>query len=205
MDRSLKWIFSAVLLVLGIVLLSRGFAGVPAAAQSNILGATDPVALSAQSLDSGTPLRVGSEVEVYRFRLNADAPFTLRYLTLSVQSQSLDEASLKEASHWKIYTAGRNPQLLGHGERFNDQALLIRMSDSRTQAYLGAKGKNDFVVMTEIKKTASDARISIGLSTENWVWVPYSYTESWVTLQEKWGAQAITGLPSEVLEKTLGF
>lgn len=203
MDRSLKWIFSAVLIVLSIVLVSRGISGVPVAAQSNLLGASELNTLQVQSLDPRTPLRIGSEVEVYRFRINATAPFSLRYLSLFIDSEGLDESSLQEPNNWKIYSTGRNPQLLGQGESLVDQTLLVRMNSSRTQAYIGFSGQNDFVVMTTVKKTASNPRIQAGLSEQKWVWLPYAYTDSWVTLNEKWGAEAIIGLPSEVLEKTL--
>lgn len=222
MRRSLLWVSFSILITLGIAFTANLFSPSPALKNygANLLqfdllptynweaDTAAEVSLSAVIPEQSETLSYSSQAEVFRFMLESQGPYTLRYLTLST-----DLEGLKPISTWTIYPLKgdeidfENPAAVS--EKVEAGLVRFRFSSSASAAYLAQPGENNFAVVASVlKDSSSEAKpmLSIGfpenLSSDwNWAWLPGEHSESWLQLGESLGAEEVAGLPGETVRK----
>lgn len=222
MRRSLLWVTLSVLLTAEIAVLSNLLSPGPALGNTstNLLkfdllptynwdaDSAAEVALTAMVPQQNEMLSYSSQAEVFRFTLESEGPYTLRYLTLMVYPEGL-----KPITSWTVYPLSgeeidfENPVAVS--ERAKDSLVRFRFSSSASAAYLVKPGVNDFVVVASVLKDSTsgmEPRLTIGfpdsLNDEwNWAWLPGHHSEAWLQLGESLGAEEVSGLPGKPLHK----
>lgn len=218
MRRSLLWVSSSILITALIALFANLLSPSEAVknAGANLL---DFDLLPSYNWDADTAAEVGltvdvpeqsemlsysSQAEVFEFVLYANGPFTLRYLTLNVQTQGL-----KPITGWTVYplTDGavdyQSPAAVS--EIYHGDLVRFRFSSSASSAYLVQPGENHFMVVASVLKDPAatvSPELSIGfpdaLTEEwNWAWLPGHHDEAWLQLGEGLGAEEVEGLPAD--------
>ena len=153
-------------------------------------------------------LSYSSQAEVFRFTLDSQGPYTLRYLTLSAEAEGL-----KPITSWTIYPLKgdiidfENPVAVS--EKYQDNLVRFRFSSSASAAYLAQPGDNNFAVVASVlKDTTSDMEAGLTVafpetlsSDWNWAWLPGEHSEAWLQLGESLGAEEVAGLPGESVRK----
>lgn len=168
--------------------------------------------ISVPKRDDG--LAYGTQSEVYRFTLDADAPYSLRYLSFQISHAGLQTTPLSYASNWRLYKVVNGvvdyTNEVGSGEELADGILRVRLSSARGAAYLGEKGKETFALLsTVIKDREADAANEAGgtwmqvmISPAYWAWAPGWHQSAWLSLEEKYDADFVSGFPeTPVLKK----
>lgn len=156
--------------------------------------------LTVKSLPSGD-LRLGTQSEVFAFSVAAPMDYSLRYLTVNLEAEGVDEERFYNPDSWKLYTESPRA-LVGKGESFTGNELKLRLEPQRGQAFFGEAGKTRFVLVGNVLKTG-DLTIAAQLTSGYWLWKEGHYVESWFRLTEAKDAASIMGLPSAMLEKSL--
>ena len=122
--------------------------------QTNVLVIPE---ISVETIIENTELKYGTESEVYRFKIDATAPFTIRYLTFHSHS-GLDWTKFDSADDWKMYEVV-NGEIdysvqVGEGTELSDNGILKMKMFSSGKRDVGFVGeKNTFVLVTDIIKT----------------------------------------------------
>lgn len=222
MRRSLLWVSFSILLTLGIALVANLLMPTETL-QSWGSDLTEPdvilaenwdadsaaeVGLSAKILEQSETLSYSSQAEVFRFSLDANGPYTLRYLTLNVFPEGL-----KPIMTWTVYPVKDDAvdfeDPVAVSEKYHGNLVRFRFSSSASAAYLGEPGEQEFAVVTSVLKDSSsemEPRLTIGfpesLTTDwNWAWLPGQHSEAWLQLGESLGAEQVTGLPGTPVVK----
>jgi hypothetical protein len=229
--KCLKWLATAVIIVGLIVVVSNGFF-LSLLEEAGDLGEASTLDLETEMeaeaeveaiVEIGGPAELGLEVyvpnqdleldygvssEVYRFGLDAEGPYSLRYLSFQVDWVGLRNESIDDASSWKLFqvVGGEVDWLttIGFGESLADGKLKMRLSSGRGAAFLGEKGKTEFVLTTYVLSdmgSEEDATVSVVMTGDEVSFVPGYYSGSWMSLEEKFGAEFFGGLPGVVVEK----
>ena len=211
----------AAFLVLGIFLWSNllkpssWIGDIPVASpETNVLAATEnpvdtaaEVGLTVKIPKQSDTLSFSTQAEVLRFTLRADGPYTLRYLTVEVET-----SGLKPITDWTVYKV-KNGQIdfsesVGYGESPVNNFVRLRLFSSRSAAYLGAEGEQEFAVLASVLKdpAAPAATVSLSLPQElpletDWAWLPGNHGETWLSVGESVGAADVLGLPTKSIQK----
>jgi len=214
--KSLKWIIAAVVVVALIATAANGFFLHLLASEdleTSILdvgveiGDPEELGFVVEVPEQSGELSFGSSVEVYRFVLETVGPYSIRYLSFAVDWAGLRNETIAHPSAWKLYKVvdGEVDYLdtIGVAESIEDGVLKMRFSSSRGTAFLGEGGDEFALVTSVLSDPGSDEepQISVGISGDDWAWVPGIYEGSWMSLEEKYGAEGIAGLPGRVVEK----
>ena len=147
---------------------------------------------------STLPLRYGSQADVFKFRLRSTGDYSLRYLSVNVESEGLS-ASLYDAEAWQVYESeGKQlSALVGQGEFFEGNELRLRFFSEKDRAYLGKAGIQEFVltapVLRENPETAVGLEVSFPKNRQfEPAWLSGHFTQAWI-LNEK--VKALEYLP----------
>jgi hypothetical protein len=167
----------------------------------------EAVNLSVQFPSQKEDLEYSTQAEVLRFTLTADEEFTLRYLTILIESAGLDLPS--KASDWKVYPVknGRPDfsQEVGYGEQWKENYLRLRFSSSAALGYFGQEGENTFALVTSVFKTSESTEVP-WLSTRfprllpegmDWEFLPLKVVSPWMDVQEHFVISDVKSLPTE--------
>ena len=215
--KCLKWLAAAIVVVALIAAIANGFF-LALLEDAGEVGET-----SVLNVEIGEPSELGMEVyfpeqdgeleygissEVYRFGIEAEGPYSLRYLSFDVDWTGLRDESIGHASSWKIFQVvdGEVDWLttIGMGESLDDGKLKMRLSSGRGAAFLSEGGKTEFVLTTYVlsdMNSEEEASVKVGMTGDELSFVPGFYSGSWMNLEEKFGAEFLEGLPGFVVEK----
>lgn len=222
MRRSILWVTLSICLTAAVAVAANLFSPSPALKNygANLLefdllptynwdaDSAAEVGLTAMVPQQSEMLSYSSQAEVFRFTLESQGPYTLRYLTLVAYLEGL-----KPITSWTVYPLNGEEidfeNLVAVSEQVKDNLVRFRFSSSTSAAYLAKPGVNDFVVVASVlKDSASDAepQLTIGfpetLTKEwDWAWLPGHHSEAWFQLDESLGAEEVTGLSGETLRK----
>lgn len=228
MRRSLLWVCFAILLTLGVGFIANLFSSTAVVKNWRVSGLQFDAAVEAPSEvgEADTAAEVGlrveipeqnemlsysSQAEIFRFTLDADGPYTLRYLTLSIHSEGL-----KTHDEWTIYPVEeeglvgeridfQNPVAVS--EKSREDWVRFRFFSSVSSAYVGAEGGRDFVVVGQVIKNPTDPRfplLNVGFPHDlapewDWAWLPGEHQEAWLQVAESLGVNALADLPDTVV------
>lgn len=222
MRRSLLWVAFSITLVLEILVVSNllkpsdSWRGL----QANFSDFEEPVvlaeeadsaaevALSVHVPEQSETLSFSSQAEVFRFDLESEGPYTLRYLTLLAYPEGL-----KLIEEWTIYEEidgeidFSSPVALS--EKTGDNLVRFRFSSSPSAGYLAEPGLHHFVVYAPVlNDRSSDQAPKLTITfpenlEKEWdfAWLPGRHSEAWLNLGESLGATEISGLPGEPVRK----
>jgi len=166
------------------------------------------VGLTAMVPEQSEMLSYSSQAEVFRFTLESEGPYTLRYLTLNVYPEGL-----KPITSWTIYPLVDDridfESPVAVSENYQDNLVRFRFYSSASAAYLAPPGENNFAVVASIlKDTTSDMEAGLTVafpetlsSDWNWAWLPGEHSEAWLQLGESLGAEEVAGLPGSAVRK----
>lgn len=183
--RSLIWVGRALLITLGIVgfsnLIFYPSSGATSGADfdrdfdsnfaANILDVPDTaaeVALSVTWPKQSMALSYGSQADLFRFALEAEGPYTLRYLTFHMKTQGLnlgEEWTLYEVRDGQVdfsHSVGESERVVDLGEE--GQTVRLRLFSSKAAGFLGKEGKMEFVVVGRVLRepTTDEANFTDG-------------------------------------------
>lgn len=202
LEKRAKFLISAFSIVLGIMIFSISMEKTQNL-QTNVLVIPE---ISVETIIENTELKYGTESEVYRFKIDATAPFTIRYLTFQFSHSGLDWTKFDSADDWKMYEVV-NGEIdysvqVGEGTELSDNGILKMKMFSSGKRDVGFVGeKNTFVLVTDIIKTGGDTSFGVMTYTDGMSWVWGAYNNSWGTLEKKLGADSIKGLPTNISSK----
>ena len=221
MSKRALYPISAAFLVLGIFLWSNLLKPSPwigdipvASPETNVLAATEnpvdtaaEVGLTVKIPKQSDTLSFSTQAEVLRFSLRAEGPYTLRYLTMQIEA-----SGLKPIPDWTVYKMKGGQidfsESVGYGETQIDGFVRLRLFSSRSAAYLGESGEQEFAVLASVLKdpAAPAATVSLSLPQElppetDWAWLPGSHGETWLSVGESLGAADVLGLPTKSIQK----
>jgi hypothetical protein len=189
MNRSLKWISAALMIVLTIVIGARSINGdsvFPESWQANLFAANaGPETLTLTDGET-LPLHIGSSVETHRFSLNAGFPYTLRYLTFSVNLQDLLVPSISDWTVYEIYKGDIDYQTkVAQGESYENGLLKLRFFSDRSYGYYG-EGEQEFALVTNLIRNGENTNLSLEQANPDgfyrWAWVEGHFEEPWSEL-----------------------
>lgn len=219
MKKSIHWIIAAVIIVALIILVAT-FEPQELEVETSILGfdQSDVFTVEETNLRLSVPmqddfLEYSSNSEVYRFSLEADTPYTLRYLTFAVDYSGLQESAIGHASSWKIYAINEGivdySDTLGFGESMDGGLMRVRMLSNRSAGYAGAAGVSDFALTTTALRdfyAEDNVKMVISMPTDlsakwDWAWVPGIYLDAWMGLDDSFGIEFVDGLPGKTVSK----
>lgn len=154
-------------------------------------------------------LQVSSQAEVLFFDLESQGPYTLRYLTISLESEGVILPS--EGGDWKVYTAEEGRvnyrEQVGYAEQFKDGFLRLRLYSSPAAGLLG-EGTASFALVAPIYKVsgAEDASLHLSFPQEvpeglGWEFVTGHRTGPWMDVDPILDSKQLSALPTEVVEK----
>lgn len=210
MSKLRKFIFSAIAATLGIYVVANMTTAYvdlrKELFQTSFQGLEDlsldvaKVSLHVKSTDF-IDIEYGSLARVMEFSIEANNPYSLRYVTVKV-----DTSGLMEIKNWKVYKIdGRNVDYLtpiGNVVDSKDGLLRIKMyrADNESTPYVGEEGETKFMltadvyddgVVNENKLEAYFPAKDLIPSNFDWAWMPGIYTKSWGTLDERYGLALI--------------
>lgn len=210
MPKLRKFIFSAIAATLGIYVVANMTTAYVEMRkdffQTSIQSIQDldldvtQVLLHASSNDF-TGIEYGSLARVMEFSIDANNPYSLRYVTVKI-----DSSGLSEIKNWKVYKMdGRNVDYLtqlGKVIDSKDGFLRIKMyrEDNESAPYLGEEGETKFMLTAEVyddgiknenKLEAYFPSKDLVSGNFDWAWLPGIYTKSWGTSNESYGLSLI--------------
>lgn len=222
MRRSLLWVAFSITLVLEILVISNLLKPSDSweALRANFADFEEPVvlteeadsaaevALSVHIPEQSETLSFSSQAEVFRFELDSQGPYTLRYLTLLAYPEGL-----KPIEEWTIYeevndqTDFTKPVALS--EKSENNLVRFRFSSSPSSGYIAEPGTQLFVVYAPVLNDRnSDQAPKLTMTfpenlEKEWdfAWLPGRQNEAWLNLEESLGALEISGLPGEAVRK----
>lgn len=202
MQKRHKFLISAFSIVLGIIIFSVSIES-SLNLQANLLAHPE---LKVSSEIDNSKLSYGTESEVYRFKIDATSPFTIRYLGFEFSHSGLDWTKFDSAKDWKIYEVVNGEidyaDQVGEGSELSGNGILKMKMFSAGKRDVGFVGqKNTFVLVTDVIKAGSDTSFGVMMQSADWTWVWGAYTNSWGTLEKKLGADQVIGLPTEISTK----
>ena len=145
MNTGMKHLVLGVLLVALVVLAGPM---VPQVSETSVLNVGEALGtfpedpgLTLELPQQSSQLAISSQSEVLFFDLHAQAPYTLRYLTLVVETKGLTLP--EKLGDWKIYPAeeGRVDygESVGYAEEFQGGLLRLRLFSNSAVGYLGVE------------------------------------------------------------------
>ena len=166
--------------------------------------------LSLSLPEQSTKLQVSSQSEVLFFDLESEGPYTVRYLTLAVESEGVSLPA--KSSDWAVYSAENGrvdySQKVGYGEQFSNGLLRLRLSSTPAAGYLG-EGEDDFALVAPLfKDGATEAMLRLTFpkflpEEGGWEFVTGHHQEPWMDLAKEsiLKTEAVLDLPSESIVK----
>lgn len=183
--------------------------------QSDILSADlDPVdtaaevGLTVEIPKQSTTLLYSTQAETFLFTLTADGPYTLRYLTIQAEAHGL-----KPITTWTLYEMHNNAidftKPIGTSEEHEGNLFRIRLYSSRSAAYVGEAGEQNFVLVASVLRdpvSTEPASLTFSLPstlppTLNWAWLPGEHLEAWLNVTESLDVLEVAGLPTDAVQK----
>jgi len=175
----------------------------------------DLPSITVSTAEQSATISYGTQAEVYRFSVDSDSSYTLRYLTMSVKSSGLDLSATP--MDWKLYkVTGDKIDFLsqvGYGEKFVDEDLRFRMflsTETTSSGFLGVPGKATFAVVSSVLKNPSAGKSDVflrahlghGSSKEmGWAFKFGHDNRSWMKVDSILDSSRINGLPTEASER----
>ncbi len=210
MNTGIKHLVLAVLLVVLVVLAGPM---VPQVSETSVLNVGEVLGtfpedpqLALELPDQSSQLAISSQSEVLFFDLHAQAPYTLRYLTVVVEAKGLTLP--EKLSDWKIYRAEEGrvdySESVGYAEEFQSGLLRLRLFSNSAVGYL-AEEEESFALVAPLYKTGEGAP-SLRLTfpkflTEEfgWEFMTGHHLEPWMDLEAEaiLKTELVQGLPSE--------
>lgn len=210
MPKSRKYIFYAIAAILGIYVVANMTTAYIEVRKElfqtsiqNIKDLSLDVAQVSLQVKSGDfeGVEYGSLARIMEFSVDANNPYSLRYVTVKVES-----SGLAEIKNWRVYKMdGYNVNYLdpvGKVVDSKDGLLRIKMYrvDEESAPYIGDEGETKFMVTADVYDD--------GIKNENtlvatfppkdqipsefdWAWMPGIYTKSWGTSNERYGLALI--------------
>jgi hypothetical protein len=140
----------------------------------------------------------GSQTEILHFGLEADAPYTLRYLSFELSYDDVSRATLQDPSLWSLYLLEAHPEdeesesapvLVGVGEKWEDNLLRVRLTGEWPHSYFAEAGLSHFELTANIETTSDLAWVQGRLVREitgemDWLWTPGHFEGSWLSLED---------------------
>lgn len=210
MPKSRKYIFYAIAAILGVYVVANMTTAYielrKELFQTSIQNIKDlnldvtQVSLQVKSADF-EGIEYGSLARIMEFSVDANNPYSLRYVTVKVES-----SGLAEIKNWRVYKMdGYNVNYLdpvGKVVDSKDGLLRIKMyrADEESAPFIGDKGETKFIVTANVyddgiknENTLVAAFPPKGQvpSEFDWAWIPGIYTKSWGTLNERYGLALI--------------
>ncbi len=169
--------------------------------QANLLRIQGGPELSVRALSSIHKLEAGDFTPVYRFQMRALEPYTVRYLGLNVDFEGLDSTKLGNARQWKIYSDEKRRILVGEGEAFEGDLLRVRLFSSSTSAYFLEPGKTAFLVTAPVRiLDSNDAKLTVNVTDDAWLIRSGHFEGPWLNTNDVLYEEAVSGLPTDLLE-----
>lgn len=203
MQKRHKFLISAFSIVIGVSLFSATMDVVRYdSLKTDVLGLIQ-IQVKTEQIDPH--LAYGTESEVYRFSIDSNNFYTLRYLDFKFQHGGLDWSRFDSADEWKIYPVanGRIDYLhqVGSGAEESSGNLRMKMftSGDKGSGYRSYAGKNTFALVTTVidDKNVEPDFFVIHMPDEGWSFVAGTYSNSWGTLGDKLDSKSVEGLPTE--------
>lgn len=211
MDIRARTLFASFALVALIVLSANALAR-PALLQGFLFGVPgDPLSAEAIDLHFSVPtqshgIEYGSQAEVFRFSLEAEEAYTLRYLTVAVRHAGLTLSD--RAEDWKLYEV-HNGQIdfsapVGYGESFDDVYLKLRFESTPSVGYWGSKGEDTFALVASVLNGSEGSEPWLTVSAPtllpdgfDWAFVAGKHSEAWMGVGATYHSAEVSGLPTE--------
>lgn len=166
---------------------------------------TDPQ-LSLTIPKQSSELAISSQSEVLFFDLDSEAVYTLRYMTLAVDSEGLVLPS--KLSEWKVFHVEDGlvnyKEAVGYAEQMNGGLLRLRLYSNPAAGYSG-EGAESFALVAPLYKTGEETA-SLRLTFPKflpeefgWEFIAGQHSEPWMDLSsdEILKTEQLKGLPSE--------
>lgn len=210
MTNSAKHLLLSVLIVVLVVVFGQVK---PSTVQSSVLSIEEAQAvdLTLSIPKQSETIGISSQAEVLFFDLEAGAPYTLRYLTLVVDSVGLRLP--ENPGDWKLYLVEDEridtSTLVGYGEVFKDGLLRLRLFSDPAGGFNGPADVQGFALVAPLFKNGEEEP-SLALTFPlflpedlEWKFVESEATGSWMNVDAGsiLGAEFVEGLPSETLRK----
>lgn len=222
LPKSLKWAIAAPLSVVVIVLIANLFKPSPWFAERLPVnqqevelasgdGQVDTAAevnLTAEWPSQSDTLSYSTQAEVARFTLTGKGPFTLRYLTLQVESHAL-----KPIENWKVYEVQHDSvdfkKPVGFVEKSEGSMLKVRLFSSPASAYLFEDGEQTFALVAQVlgDPTSSESpSLTLNFPRElsadfDWAWLPGLHSQPWIDVEENLGIIEVGAVSQKPLTK----
>lgn len=222
MRRSILWVAFSIALTLEILLVSNLLK--PSSGWENLQAdltvieepvllaeeadSTAEVALTVTVPKQSETLSFSSQAEVFRFQLNSQGAYTLRYLTLLAYPEGL-----KPITEWTIYeevdgqTDFTKPVALS--EKTKDNLVRFRFSGSPSSGIISEPGTHTFVVYAAVLNDPNSTqapKLTLAFPetlAQEWdfAWLPGRHHEAWFTVEESLGIAEFAGLPTQAVRK----
>lgn len=151
-----------------------------------------------QSLD----LEYGTRAEVYKFKMAAEKAYALRYLSFDVSWDGLNNSPLNAASNWRVFLAESE---VGVGEKLENGRLKVRMFQDEESALFLPQGDATLSLTANVLRdynSESDPFVTVFMPADGYFgWTHNLDFNTWMNLEEKFGADLIDGLPSQSVNK----
>lgn len=210
MKNSAKHLTLAILTVVLVVVWGRAN---PSTAQSSVLDVSEVATahLTLSIPEQSETIGISSQAEVLLFNLEAGAPYTLRYLTLVVDSKGLNLP--ENPGDWKLYLVEderiNTSALVGYGEVFKEGLLRLRLFSDPAGGFNGPADVQSFALIAPLFKNGEEEpslalTFPLYLPEElDWEFVESEAMGSWMNVDAGsiLGAEFVEGLPSETLRK----
>lgn len=217
MSKTKKIIVSSSLLIFGISLSTIGVLQSDFSLANLLASSAQELGDSIKFETVGTEnnLSYGSETEVYRFSIDSNQYYTIRYIGFEFTHSGLDWSRYDDAKDWEVFEVSngiadfRNE--VGIGTDIKNGLLRVKMySQNKTDSgFIGGPVKKTFVLVTEIidDKLGSPNIFSVRIPGEfpegfDLAWVRGAYLNSWGTIEGRIGSDEVLGLPTEELVST---
>ncbi len=176
-----------------------------------VLASEEPTTLSVTTVGEGGELDFGSQVELYRFSLDANGPYTLRYLSFQIEATGM-QSDWSNPENWALYPVEKNKvqyqKQLGQGERWDAELLQVRLFSPGVEGFLGEPGELTFALTGPVLSSGDgNPHVKVFLPefsslpySFDWMWTGSHFYDSWLRFEGKAGAESLDGLPTRPLE-----
>lgn len=178
MNRSLKWIAAALGIVLMVALTARSLGEesfFPENWQVSLLMAEEGPSSLTITDHEAVNLRIGNSVEIHRFTLDMETPYTLRYLTFDLEMTDL------WAEDWFVYEVHKGDidyqNKVAQGESYENGQLKLRFFSERSHGYYG-EGEQEFALVSTLNRSGENPEIKVS-KTQLIDWIEGHLNEAW--------------------------
>lgn len=172
--------------------LSQGPELAQATAEPDLILASEDLSavdVSLKTTDLPLDIAFGSRSLVHRFELEAEAPYSLRYLVLHVEEGSLDPTALRV--YPEVDGEVDFSQELGRGVRAEGPWIRVLMEAEEGLPYLGQVGRSRFVVTAPVTEPISGVQLASEGAPFDWAWIPGATERPWFFVEESLGWEAL--------------